>query len=227
MARPRIWTKDKVIEEIIRRHRKKLPLDGASLRNNGDCKLLSGGTYVFGSWKKAIKAAGLDYNSITYAKIDYWNKKRIIAEIRGFARTGVRLASKFVQTYHGDLYSAALDCFGLWGKAVEAAGLDYDSIREKRKNYWNAKRVLAQIRRLARTGFRLSQKSTEHEFGDLVAAARRHFGNWGNAVETAGCSYRLHCRTWSYKAWLRRLDEGQLEAIKRQAAAFAREKRSE
>lgn len=90
----------------------------------------------FGSWKEAITAAGFDYNEVRKrVPPGYWSRKRIIDELMSLKEK----SSSQMRTQRPDLYSAALRVFGTWRKAVEAIGIDYDTVQKG----WVATDVLA------------------------------------------------------------------------------------
>lgn len=120
-----VWSKTRVVEEILLLHGNGTPLYSYYLMKHGREALHSIGCKLFGSWKKAIRAAGLDYSKVRASRHKWWNKKRICAEIKRLEKRGVRLSSKSVQHLRGDLSAAAIVCFGSWGAAVEAAGINY------------------------------------------------------------------------------------------------------
>lgn len=78
---------------------------------------------IFGSWKKAIEAAGLNYKNI--CSHEKWSKERILNEICLMEYKSASYAFK----YHGKLLNAAIKYFGSWRLAVEFAGYNYDNIR--------------------------------------------------------------------------------------------------
>ncbi|NDH86961.1 hypothetical protein EBY67_07925 [bacterium] len=49
--------------------------------------------------------------------------------------------------------------------------------------------ILEEIRRLQTEGADLSSKSMDESSNKLIATARRRFGNWGRALESAGINY--------------------------------------
>lgn len=104
--------------------------------------------------------------------------ERVIDEIRERAQRGHPLNSG---ANRGDwLYAAAMLAFGSWRNAVVAAGFSYDDI--KIRPFTKAE-VIATLKPLVATGAPIL--ATAHE-GRLVAAARRHFGGWDEAVNAAG-----------------------------------------
>lgn len=118
----RRWSAERVISEIkalkdrsAKFNQKTFPsLYGASIRH-------------FGSWKKAVEAAGFPYEAISRKKATgYWDRERLVEAIQKLSEKH----SNFVRKKHADLYSAALRIFGSWEKAVTASGFDYESIRK-------------------------------------------------------------------------------------------------
>ena len=123
---PRItWTKERVRREILALYGRGLPLNMASIKKTGCVSLCSAACKLFGSWRKAIRSAGLCYAEIKKIRIRWWTSKRVVWMIRRLERAGVRLGSKAVQQSRGGLFGAAILHFGSWSQAVEAAGYDY------------------------------------------------------------------------------------------------------
>lgn len=86
----------------------------------------------FGSWRKAIEAAGLDYHEIVQRQ--KWTPERIIAEIRRLYAEGKDLSVTAMQRTYPNLVAIAQSprYFGSWRAAVEAAGFDYELIKRQR-----------------------------------------------------------------------------------------------
>ncbi|MFN3421456.1 MAG: homing endonuclease associated repeat-containing protein, partial [Armatimonadota bacterium] len=86
----------------------------------------------FGSWKKAIEAAGLNYHEIVQRQ--KWTPEKIVAEIRRLYAEGKDLSVTAMQRTHPNLVAIAQSprYFGSWRAAVEAAGLDYELIKRQR-----------------------------------------------------------------------------------------------
>jgi hypothetical protein len=83
------------------------------------------------------------------------------------------------------LIATARRRFGNWGAAVEKAGLDYASIRRRRR--WNKEQILSEIREMNEKGADLRSGMARQENPALFAAAckPRFFGSWGKALEAA------------------------------------------
>jgi len=121
----RIWTKERVREEILALHSNGISLNHASLRQIGLTDLMAAGCKLFGSWRKAIRFSGLRYADIKKIRIRWWTPKRVIYMIKRLEKAGVRLSSKAIQQSRGGLFATALFHFGSWSQAVETAGYDY------------------------------------------------------------------------------------------------------
>jgi len=168
----------------------------------------------FGSWKDAINAAGLDYESIR--KRNSWNKAKIIEEIRKVYERGEDLSCSRMQREHSDLEAASYSCFGNWGKAIVTSGLDYDKIRKYK--IWDSEKIIEEIKEAYAKGEDLSwYKCSRGKYSSLAHAAidKNRFGSWRKALEAAGLDYDKIRR---YRRWdKRRIKEeiiGELLTIK-------------
>lgn len=291
-ASPMVWTKGKVIEAILDRNLSGKPLNYHALTKEGKTTvaLLMVARNRFGSWRKAIHAAGLDYSRIQkkhhirwskskiadeikkryvkglsikggdvrgtalyaaarrhfgkngwaearilagFSSVDArpwqkWKKENVVSEILALYKAGVSLNTAHIAQYSEleRLRTAGRKVFGSWAQAVRSAGLDYSKIRMmRRKGWWSPRRVLSTIQKLEGKGIRLNSRRMHRLEPSLVAAGIKHFGSWSEAVESAGISYRSHCRIWSTKAWLRRMKEDEYTATLERAKTHARKRR--
>lgn len=147
----------------------------------------------FGSWRAAIGAAGLDYESVR--RYREWTNERIIGRIQELHRNGKDLSWRNVACgLDPSLAAAATKAhhFGSWRAAVAAAGLDYDTIRRYRR--WSDDEVLRQIRERQALGLPLNAKSLEREGVPLITAARRRFPAWHTSLTAAGIDYHTIVR---------------------------------
>lgn len=87
---------------------------------------------VFGSWKKALEASGIDYEKARNHK--KWSRGKVVEEIKRLYLKGYSLRLKDLR---GNgmicLISAAMYHFGSWRKAVESCGIRYSFVKEKRR----------------------------------------------------------------------------------------------
>lgn len=169
--RPRGRSDDQLIEAIQDRYIRGLPLTPVL---EVDVRLMSGAKARFGSWRKALSAAGMD-NVLPPPRLK-WTADRVIAEIQRWHDQGLPLAR--VRTDYSQLASAAARYFGGWKAALEAAGV------EARKRSWSKESIIAEIKDRDRRGLP-TQNMRRHDSA-LEAIACWYFGSWGKAMNAAG-----------------------------------------
>lgn len=87
---------------------------------------------LFGSWKKALEACGIDYEKTRNHR--KWSRERVIRQIKELDLKGYSLRPKDLRGNGTvSLISAASYHFGSWRKAVEASGICYSCGRKKRR----------------------------------------------------------------------------------------------
>ena len=85
---------------------------------------------VFGSWRNAVEASGIDYERVRNNK--KWNRDRIVNEIRRLHEEGSTLRPwNLRKKGMVKLLSAANYHFGSWKKAVLASSISYDHARNR------------------------------------------------------------------------------------------------
>lgn len=201
------WSKDEIALEILRLYAANEPLNYGDVQKN-HLRLLRAATRYFGSWKGAVEFAGLDYDAIRRYKV--WTRERIVEKIRQYHQEGHDLAWRHVSLELDPALAAAAirpNRFGSWREALAEAGLDYDEIRRHRA--WDDDQILAELRRLSNEGasLRVSDASVEHP--SLVAAARRRFGGWYEAVIAAGLD-EMDARRGLGEEWDEETAQGQV-----------------
>lgn len=87
---------------------------------------------AFGSWRNAVEACGLDYESSRNNR--KWTRDRILREIKRIGAGGGCLRPSILRkSGMTKLVSAAEYHFGSWRRAVEACGLEYSFGRRKKR----------------------------------------------------------------------------------------------
>jgi hypothetical protein len=187
----RVWTKDKLIAEIKRLYNEGADLSPTAIQKTNSALFSSARSRShFGSWRTAIEAAGLDYDDLKRVK-QRWNREEILLRIREMHAQGHDLLDPKFKTKNRSLYLAACAhrYFGSWRRAVSAAGLDHEQMRESR--VWTRGRILRTIQELSQEGKPLGWAYIEeHEPGIYRAARRReNFGSWAGALQAAGVDH--------------------------------------
>jgi hypothetical protein len=185
--RNKSWNETLVIEEIRTWHESAKPLYSHYMRQNYQ-ELLAAGIRYYGTWRAAIEATGIPYDSVR--KYRDWSKERIIETVQRLEKDGVDLSfrSMMLSKYAPMVYAAIRsNHFGSWKEALTAAGLAAEEIYRYRS--WDDESIISEIKRLNEEGADLSSKKMDETANPLIATARRRFGNWGAAVERAGIDY--------------------------------------
>lgn len=126
----------------------------------------------FGSWREAIEAAGFDYDAIR--KYQIWSTERVLETIRAYAEKGEDLSFYHVATVLDPPLAAAVfhgDRFPSWNAALEAAGLDPESIARYQR--WSTERIQEQLTVLAHEQGKSRYDEVKDENPALVAATYR------------------------------------------------------
>lgn len=191
------WTKRRVIEEIQDWHQRGVPV-GKVWEQDG--RLIQAATRLFGNWREALRAAGLQ------SPRQVWSKERVINELQ--VHRPQRLPWKRLVREHLPLVAAASRYFGTWHNALVTAGLRQGP--PKRFWSWNKQAVLEAIRARHQKGLPLS--TTARDDTRLCAAAKRHFGSWRKALKAAGFSVQA-ARQWSADAVIRELQNRHAQGL--------------
>lgn len=118
-------TKAEIVEDLHEIARLRSGSVGREWLKRNDPTLAKQAAYAFGTWAKALRAAGMEP-----CILRSWSKSAIRTELRTRHSKGLALNDNRVNAEDSALYSAALKHFGTWQAAVEAAGYDYGQIRQ-------------------------------------------------------------------------------------------------
>ena len=146
-------------------------------------------------WSQAARAAGVDPASVQRMKGRYPTKQRVIREIRRRRRIGMPVNAVALVRDEPDvqLLRQANQFFGSWDAALEASGLEPNSIRvRKRSPYQTDQEIMRAIRERHRRGLPLNPvgvRSGKWADKPLHDAGRNRFGSWRQAVQSAGINY--------------------------------------
>lgn len=198
MTEKRNWTKELVITQIQSRLDLGLDLNNDAVHHQAP-DLYGAGRRLFGSWPKALIAAGLNPEGIKMPRIkrNTWSKSEIVRRIQQYASDGHDLSAHRLYSIDSALVSAGIKYFKEWSYALLAAGFDPEQVRLSSK--WDRDRVIEKIRSLHSDNVILSDSNVSMLASDLYGAASTHFGGWRQAIEAAGLDYAdiRHTKEWT------------------------------
>lgn len=137
---------------------------------------------LFGSWERALTAAGLDADEIS--RYRRWDKESIVYELRSRWREHEPLNSGALQSADAGLHAACVRHFGGYDAALRAAKLDPHKVRQRQA--WEKPQIIKALKALRRDGTRLSDSLIRKEHPALYGAAVRLFGSFTSARTAAG-----------------------------------------
>lgn len=179
IRRNKRWTKDRIVNEI-----KNLYEAGEDLSwyvfSQGDHAALAAAAITrkhFGSWKKALAAAGLNEEEIS--RYRHWSRDDIIKRIKEMKRSGQSLSAQSVQKRDSKFYFAAIRQFQNWRTAAEKAGYKYRKVAIRAR--WGKDEVLKQLKKLHKKNIHLSGTNVKEKYPALYAGAIRAFGSFRKA----------------------------------------------
>jgi hypothetical protein len=143
-----------------------------------------------------------------------WTRKSIIAEIKRLHEANEELYYSKAEENHLNLVRAAGWHYGTWRRAVEAAGIDYESL--SRYQRWSKQRIIDRIRDLHEQGHELHWRAVSTQLDPALAAAALRpngFSSWREALAAAGFDIDEVAR---YKEWD---EEKVLKAIRKRKRA--------
>ena len=169
------WTPDDVLAEIRRLHQA-----GKSIRGRMvPTRLSVAACRLFCSWKKAVEAAGFDYEQVTGVR--HWSREKVIENIKRLASARMPLNATNIQQHHSALHQAAIKLFPKsWAKALTAAGLDPDEHKMSR-NAWSCETAEQWVRTRAAGKKPLLARDAPRDLLDFVR--RRLEASWSEFVE--------------------------------------------
>lgn len=192
------WTKEKLIAAIQKRH-----ADGHELCYTWkeDTAMFGSAVHYFGNWQSALVAAGFEP-----ARKERWTKQRVVERLRAWHE---RTDATNLKDSDERLSAACYRFFGSHVAAMEAAGIEPRLHDAQGKKRWTKTRVLTEMQDRFIAGCPRDQLG----FGDkkLAGAAKRLFGSWLAAVESAGLTDKVNF-TPVHRRWSRELVLAELRA---------------
>lgn len=182
--RPR-WTKQSVISIIKQARRKNTPLNWGSVIKRhdelGKAAFASLQPRLFGSWVRALHAAGLDADEVSHYR--RWDRETVIFELRERRRDGESLSSGDLQKEEPALHGAATRLFGGHDAALRAAGFNAKETRLKQEMSKAA--AIAKIKSAFVKGKPPSEEQFREKHRRAYRAVMRLFGTFAAARKSA------------------------------------------
>lgn len=202
-----LWNKSRILQKLKQLHRA-----GDDLSYNAMCRthqpLVSAAAYHFGSYRDAVRKAGIDYASVV--RRPRWTKDAIVQLIKQAKRRGEDLHWAAVTRRRDELGKAAFASlqsrlFGSWDRALTSAGLDAAKISRYRS--WDRGSIVAKLRAMSRGHQPLNSGAVQVQDPGFHAAAIRHFGSYDSALRGARVdpSRVRKRRAWTREEVLRQL----------------------
>ena len=185
VRRPR-WSKTSIVQLLkeAKRAGEELHWSAVTKRRDelGKAAFASLQPRLFGSWDRALHAAGLDSDHVNrYRK---WDRNTVIAELKSRAREGDALNSGAIQREDPGLHAAAVRHFVGYDQALRAAKLDPVKVRQRK--VWEKSDVVRGLKQAKKLGKSLSDSALRRDQPALYGAAIRLFGSFTAARTAAG-----------------------------------------
>jgi hypothetical protein len=203
------WPPSKILTVIRNLSRRNHPLNVKQLEERYG-SMLSAARRLFGSWSKAVLAAGVDPTKIK--RVTPWTRDLVIEGILTRALRNESLTARAIQPR--SLVAAGRRFFGSWSGVLEAAGLDPKAtalravaspIRDpstppgietkgmhRLAPSWTREAVIIAIQTRLQQQKPMNAIALNRDDTALYLAARRHFRNWCNALVAAGLDPDVH-----------------------------------
>lgn len=203
----RRWDSGQILRTIRRYHREGRDLSYASMTRI-HLGLISASSHYFGSYRDAVKAAGINYDR--FRRKPRWSKDRVIRVIRKAAALKLNLNWSSISVRHDEFGWAAKAAvrsrlFGKWNDALLAAGIDPQRVALYRHR--SRQSILRELRFRQRQKLPLNSKSMQVQMPGLYSAAAREFGSYREALRAIGVdpAMVIQRRQWDSPAIVREL----------------------
>lgn len=171
------WDEDRVIDEIMKRHRRGEALAMAK----APPRLVRAATYYYGGWRAAIETAGLDYDKIRLQREPY-SDEELLERLRTLARKKPSLTAG--ELAHLPWREALVKHFGSPDEAVKRAGIVGWPLRLRAPALMRDG-VIAALRKRRRLGKSTYMRAVMLDDHHLFHSVLVHFPDWRSAIVAA------------------------------------------
>ena len=112
----------------------------------------------------------------------FWTEDKIISEIRKLHKNDEDLWYRAMERNHKALIRAAERYFKGWQNAVEAAGLDYNSIKKRTHQVWTEDKILERLMELQSQKIQLKASKVQQKDKKLYLAIIRQYRSFDNVL---------------------------------------------
>lgn len=173
------WDAASVVDAITTRHRRGQTLASSKVPR----ALISAANRIFGSWRDAIEAAGLDYDAIVLAR--RYGDDEILDWLRHLARTRPRM-TLFDLDKHGEHAVACRRRWGSYEAAALAAGITGWPVRLRHRAMSRAEVIRAlRARHASKLPLHISAVRKSNGGHTLILSVLQHFASWDAALSAA------------------------------------------
>lgn len=223
-ARRQRWSRELVIKEIVKLARSGQHMSSSALIEAGRSDLVMAASKHAGGWVRARSLAGLTFRAERVANMPVWDAHTVLETIKARHKGELPLASSKAPKA---LTCAARRIFGSWRDAVEAAGINYDSVLLLHRV--GDDELCDWLRALARRKPDMTLNELDRH-GEHAVVVRRRWGSFEVAAKAAGIvgwPLRMRRRAMSRAAVLRALRDWNaarrplsLESVRRTAGGY-------
>lgn len=178
------WNEEKIIGAIRATHGKHLPLYARYMLLNYK-KVFSAALYQYGSWAKALVAAGVTEKP--RAENRHGGRVKLLNDL------GDALEERSKNEVPQALKDEAAHYFGSLENAIVALRKEAN-----RRPGWTRRKIIAVLSQMHRSKKNLAHALVRRDQPALLSAARYYFGSWGKALFAAGIDPNLYfvSHTW-------------------------------
>jgi hypothetical protein len=180
------WSREAVVAEIRRRKHK--PLHHCAMEREMPALVLAAYRY-FGSYRKAVEAAGFDYTAVRARPHRIWNPRRILTELKRAKRERSGLWRGAIRRSRPRLLRAAEHYFGSYRRAAKAADIGPAALRPPAFRHWSPSALVEELTRLHLNKQPLNPTHLRKNRPYFIRACAKRFGCYRKAIAAAGIEY--------------------------------------
>jgi hypothetical protein len=183
----RQWSPARIADDLRSIYRKSPKLLKPSTLAETNHRLLQATRRQYGSYKKALEAAGIAYGKVARVTAPPLPAEQITSWLKDLFEAGRDLRYSHLARQNPRLLEAARRRFGSYQAAINAAGLDYPPAPPMK--HWTPTLVLKTLKDLRRRKIDLRFRQLREARLPLFEAAKHYFGTYLAAVKAAKIDY--------------------------------------